>query len=642
MLLRPVIGKLQHKRVVLASSSPRRREILSNAGLRFEVVPSRFKEKLHKGSFAAPHAYAVETAKQKALEVANRMHQARAPFLGLLPAGCPQASLTPVVNQCPSRQAKDLRAPDVVIGADTIVAVRGLILEKPVDKQDAYRMLSRLSGKEHSVVTGVAIVHCCTKDGQLDTEVSEFYEETTVKFSELSEELLWEYIDSGEPMDKAGGYGIQALGGMLVEYVRGDFLNVVGFPLNRFCKELARLYHTPRAPGTPRPVQHDSIPAVDTFEDLSDAEGGGSDPARASGGLQTGGARQQAPRTQEADLNGVTVSQPGLPAGLLELMDGFKASKVLLTACKLQVFDVLKDRGPLSATDVAREIDASVGGTARLLDVCTALGLLDKSDRGYSNTETASLHLASDGEQSLHGLAAYHDGPVWDAFTHLGRAMREGAAWTPEPLLQGPDKWSTEATLQFMRASHGLSKLTAQHVATAFDLSPFTSACHLGGCTGALAHKLVQEYPRLQVTVFDLPEVIKLAGDFQTDAEPSERVHFVPGDLSSDSLPPADLYIFCSLLHDWPDDRLHGVLSRISGSCKPGAGLLLAELAPAEEEEASGAARRPPGLRTRGVGRRPRSPGQYRRLLQRLGFQDVQAARAGGLLHVVLGTRAPP
>lgn len=614
MLLRPVIGKLQHKRVVLASSSPRRREILSNAGLRFEVVPSRFKEKLHKGSFAAPHAYAVETAKQKALEVADRMHQ------------------------------KDLRAPDVVIGADTIVAVGGLILEKPVDKQDAYRMLSRLSGKEHSVFTGVAIVHCCTRDGQLDTEVSEFYEETTVKFSELSEELLWEYIDSGEPMDKAGGYGIQALGGMLVEYVRGDFLNVVGFPLNRFCKELARLYHAPRAPGTPRPVQHDSIPAVDTFEDLSDGEGGGSDPARASGGLQAGGARPQAPHTQEADLNGVTDSQPGLPAGLLELMDGFKASKVLLTACKLQVFDVLKDRGPLSAMDVAREIDASVGGTARLLDVCAALGLLDKSDRGYSNTETASLHLASDGEQSLHGLAAYHDGPVWGAFTHLGRAVREGAAWTPEPLLQGPHKWSTEATLQFMRASHGLSKLTAQHVATAFDLSPFTSACHLGGCTGALAHKLVQEYPRLQVTVFDLPEVIKLAGDFQTDAQPSERVHFVPGDLSSDSLPPADLYIFCSLLHDWPDDRLHGLLSRISGSCKPGAGLLLAELAPAEEEEeeASGAARRPPGLRTLGLGRRPRSPGQYRRLLQRLGFQDVQAARAGGLLHVVLGTRAPP
>lgn len=144
------------------------------------------------------------------------------------------------------------------------------------------------------------------------------------------------------------------------------------------------------------------------------------------------------------------------------------------------------------------------------------------------------------------------------------------------------------------------------------------------------------------MTIFALPEVIKLAGDFETNARPSERVHFVPGDLSSDSLPPADLYIVCSLLHDWPDDRLHGLLSRVSGCCKPGAGLLLAELAPAEEEDASGAARRPPGLRALGVGRPPRNPGQYQRLLQRLGFQDVQAACAAGLLHVVLGTRAPP
>ncbi|KAM9667623.1 putative bifunctional dTTP/UTP pyrophosphatase/methyltransferase protein isoform 3-T3 [Dama dama] len=571
MLLCPVIRKLQHKRVVLASSSPRRQEILSNAGLRFEVVPSRFKEKLHKASFASPQAYAMETAKQKALEVAGRMHQ------------------------------KDLRAPDVVIGADTIVAVGGLILEKPVDKQDAYRMLSRLSGREHSVFTGVAVVHCCTKDGQLDTQVSEFYEETTVKFSALSEELLWEYIDSGEPMDKAGGYGIQALGGMLVEYVHGDFLNVVGFPLNRFCKELACLYHAPRAPGAPRRIHYDSIPAVDTFEDLSNVEGGGSDPAPANRGLE-----------------------------------------VLLTACRLNVFDVLKDRGPLTAADIAREIDASVDGAERLLDVCAALGLLEKADGGYSNTEMASRHLASDTEQSLHGLAAYLDGPVWGAFTHLGRAVREGAAWTPEPLPQAPHKQSTEATLQFMRASHGLSKLTAHHVATAFDLSPFTSACHLRGCTGALAHKLVQEYPHLQVTVFDLPEVIELARDFQTDARPSERVHFVPGDLASDRLPPADLYVLCILVHAGPDDRLHGLLSRVSRGCRAGAGLLLAELAPVEEEEAGGAARRPPGLRILGAGRPPRGPGQYRRLLQGLGFRDVRAARAGDLLHVVLGTRAPP
>ncbi|XP_026951332.1 N-acetylserotonin O-methyltransferase-like protein isoform X3 [Sagmatias obliquidens] len=354
MVLCPVIGKLQHKRVVLASASPRRQEILSNAGLRFEVVPSRFKEKLHKASFATPYAYAVETAKQKALEVAGRMHQ------------------------------KDLRAPDVVIGADTIVAVGAMILEKPVDKQDAYRMLSRLNGKEHSVFTGVAIVHCCSKDGRLDTEVSEFYEETTVKFSELSEELLWEYINSGEPMDKAGGYGIQALGGMLVEYVHGDFLNVVGFPLNHFCKELARLYYPPR-PEDLRRVRHDSIPTVDTFENLSDSEAGGSDPGQSAkggrGGEQADGDRSQAPRALDAALDGAD-SRPPFPTGLLELMDGFKASKVLFTACKLKLFDVLKDQGPLQAVDVARKLSTCAGRTEQLLDVCAALGLLEKTRRG--------------------------------------------------------------------------------------------------------------------------------------------------------------------------------------------------------------------------------------------------------------------
>ncbi|XP_029097051.1 probable bifunctional dTTP/UTP pyrophosphatase/methyltransferase protein [Monodon monoceros] len=459
MVLCPVIGKLQHKRVVLASASPRRQEILSNAGLRFEVVPSRFKEKLHKASFATPYAYAVETAKQKALEVAGRMHQ------------------------------KDLRAPDVVIGADTIVAVGAMILEKPVDKQDAYRMLSRLNGKEHSVFTGVAIVHCCSKDisgpgrtlrltlsswaprahptdGRLDTEVSEFYEETTVKFSELSEELLWEYINSGEPMDKAGGYGIQALGGMLVEYVHGDFLNVVGFPLNHFCKELARLYYPPR-PEDLRRVRHDSIPAVDTFENLSDSEAGGSDPGQSAkggrGGEQADGDRSQAPRALDAALNGAD-SRPPFPTGLLELMDGFKASKVL---------------------DVVQLL--SVG--------CR------------------------------------------------------------------------------------------------------TSSCGPNG---------------------SMPFVFK------------------PGDFFKDSLPEADLYVLSRILQDWPDDKLHKLLSRISSSCRPGGGLLVAE-AVAEEEGAS----RSPRLRTLSAGQ-PRSPDEHRRLLQRHGFRDVRVARAGDLLCVVLGTRTAP
>ncbi|XP_037680551.1 probable bifunctional dTTP/UTP pyrophosphatase/methyltransferase protein isoform X2 [Choloepus didactylus] len=494
MVLCPVIGKLLGKRVVLASASPRRQEILIQAGLRFEVVPSRFKETLDKASFPTPYAYAIETAKQKALEVAHRMH------------------------------LKDLRTPEIVIGADTIVAVGGLILEKPVDKQDAYRILSRLNGKEHSVFTGVAIVHCSSPDGLLETEVCEFHEETKVTFSELSEELLWEYIHSGEPMDKAGGYGIQALGGMLVECVHGDFLNVVGFPLNHFCKKLAELYYPPRA-GAVQRAKDDSIPAVDTFEDLSD-EGGGGEGAGAAEtpGLEEAGGEPRA--RGDAGRNRTAQTVLPIPWDLLELIDDFKASKALFTASKLRVFDLLRDGAVLNAANVAGKIEASVCGTGRLLDACAGLGLLRKTERGYSNTESANLYLTSDGERSLHGVVMHCDEHTWNLFTHLEFAVREGTnenrrafGKEAEGLFQDSCYHSEEAKLRLLRAMHGLSKLTAPHVASAFDLFRFSSACDLGGCTGALAHELIQEYPHLKVTVFDLPEVIEHVSCFQLDRQ---------------------------------------------------------------------------------------------------------------------------
>ncbi|ELK37094.1 N-acetylserotonin O-methyltransferase-like protein [Myotis davidii] len=511
-------------------------------GLRFEVVPSRFKEKLNKASFPTPYAYAIETAKQKALDVARRKQQARG-----APRGPPGG--------------KDLRAPDIVIGADTIVTLQGLILEKPVDKQDAYSMLSRLNGKEHSVFTGVTIIQCSCQDSQLDMEISEFHEETLVKFSQLSEELLWDYIHSGEPMDKAGGYGIQALGGMLVEYVHGDFLNVVGFPLNHFCKKLAELYLT--RPEDLPPAEHDSIPTVDTFEnlsDLSDVEG------RGQGGAPVQADRPRALGRKNSVPSRMVDSLP--PTPLLELLDGFKASKALFTACKMKVFDLLQEEAPLSAAEIAQRIEASEGGTGRLLDVCAALGLLEKTDRGYSNSELAGLYLPSGGSQlTARQVATAFDLSRFTSACDLGAGRRPGLHFLPSVfvLYQSQDR-----KLQFMRAMHSLSQLTARQVATAFDLSRFTSACDLGGCTGILAHELARAYPGLKVTVFDLPEVIEDVSGFQPDRARPQQVSFVPGDFFQDSLPEADLYILSRILRDWPDDKAHALLSRISGHCKPG------------------------------------------------------------------------
>ncbi|XP_054440997.1 probable bifunctional dTTP/UTP pyrophosphatase/methyltransferase protein isoform X2 [Pteronotus mesoamericanus] len=606
MVLYPVIRQLLERRVVLASASPRRQDILTNAGLRFEVVPSRFKETLRKAAFPTAYAYAMETAKQKALE-------------------------------------KDLRTPDIVIGADTVVVAEGEILEKPVDKPDAYRMLSRLNGKEHSVFTGVAIVRCSCKDGRLDADVSEFHEETRVRFSQLSEELLWEYIHSGEPLDKAGGYGIQALGAMLVEHIHGDFFNVVGFPLNRFCKELAKLYCPPRPEDVQR-VKHDSIPSVDTFENLSDVESDGSSQC----GARVGGGPPQPPgmkNTKDRDPNPTVESLP--PMGLLQLINGFKASKALFTACKMKVFDSLRDEAPLSALEIARKIDASEHGTGQLLDVCAAFGLLEKTERGYSNTDLASLYLLSDGEYSLHGFIMRNNDLVWPLFSHLEFAMREGThqlhrvlGTMGKHLFQDFHYGSQEKRQQFMAAMHSLINVAARQVATAFDLSQFTSACDLGGCTGTLAHELARQYPGLKVTVFDLPDVIKDAKCFQPDGPETARVSFVPGDFFRDTYPEADLYIVCRVLHDWPDNQVHQLLSRISSSCKPGGGLLVVEMLLDEEKrENQGALLQSLNMLVQTMGRE-RSLGEYRHLLEMHGFTDVRAVYTGSAVDVVLATRA--
>uniref|UniRef100_A0A8C0HQ46 Acetylserotonin O-methyltransferase like n=1 Tax=Buteo japonicus TaxID=224669 RepID=A0A8C0HQ46_9AVES len=568
--------------------------IRKKPGLRFEVVPSWFKETLEKSSFAAPYEYAVETAKQKALEVANRMH----------------------------------------------VTVDEQILEKPVDKQDAYRMLSRLSGKEHSVFTGVAIIHCSSKDNQLETEVTDFYEETKVKFSDLSEELLWEYIHSGEPMDKAGGYGIQALGGMLVEYVHGDFLNVVGFPLNHFCKKLAELYYPPSKHN----VQHkkyDSIPSVDTFENLSDGESESSNFAEHKGASKL----DSSGMCSSGAIYNSENSSTKLPSKILELMDGFRASKALFVASKLKIFDHLKDKGPLKAVDIADEVGTSVCGTERLLDACAGLGLLEKTAQGYSNTDSANTYLTSDGEYSLHGYIIHSNDHLWPLFTNLESAVKEGSRQNHRAFGKKAEDLfkdyyhSQEVKQRFMAAMHSIAHLTARDVATAFDLSRFRSACDLGGCTGALAHELVQIYPNLKVTVFDLPEVIANTSHFQPSGQHTAQVTFVSGDFFKDNLPEADLYILSRILHDWPDEKIHVLLSKVSAVCKPGSALLVAEIVLDEQKTHPPRAVLQSLSMTEG---KQRSGSEYKQLLEKYGFTNVQIKITGNLLDAVLCIKKNP
>ncbi|ASJ12926.1 Maf-like protein [Thermococcus thioreducens] len=169
--------------LVLASASPRRREILARFIDRFEVIPSRASEECN---LEDPTEYALELARRKAWEVYERVG-------------------------------------GTVIGADTVVSIDGRILGKPRSEEEAYEMLKTLSGGVHMVITGYCIVH----EGK---EISGAVV-TEVKFRELDDELIWAYVRTGEPMDKAGAYGIQGKAGLFVEWIRGDYYNVVGFPL---------------------------------------------------------------------------------------------------------------------------------------------------------------------------------------------------------------------------------------------------------------------------------------------------------------------------------------------------------------------------------------------------------------------------
>ncbi len=176
-------------KIVLASKSPRRREILEMLGFRdFAVIPSGDPEILPKG--LTPPETVCEIARSKAREVA---------------AGSGEESL--------------------IIAADTLVCLDGEFLGKPRDEMEAALMLRRLSGQTHKVYTGVAVIF----NGRELCEA----EESKVVFRELSEEEISAYIATGEPMDKAGAYGAQGLGAILVKSIDGDFFNVMGLPVCR-------------------------------------------------------------------------------------------------------------------------------------------------------------------------------------------------------------------------------------------------------------------------------------------------------------------------------------------------------------------------------------------------------------------------
>ena len=176
-----------YPKLILASASPRREQLLKQIGLDFEVMPSNFDES--RVCTSNPTESAQQAAIEKAKAVAKKLSEG------------------------------------IVIGADTIVVYAGEVMGKPKDQSDAVRMLKQLSGKKHEVITGVALVNA------RDNREYVWSEATLVWFKKLSDMEIKKYVESGQPMDKAGAYGIQGRAAAFVEKIDGCYFNVVGLPL---------------------------------------------------------------------------------------------------------------------------------------------------------------------------------------------------------------------------------------------------------------------------------------------------------------------------------------------------------------------------------------------------------------------------
>ncbi len=190
-----------NKKIILASASPRRRELLTQIGLDFEVVVSETEEKI---TSTEPAKVVEELSAQKAGAVWEKL-----------------AAM----------------ADTVVLGADTVVACDGKILGKPVDVENAVAMLRMLQGRAHEVYTGVTVLY--EEDGE--KKALTFHEKTTVHFYPMTEAQIREYVATGDPMDKAGSYGIQGFCARYIRGIEGDYNNVVGLPAGRVYQELRKL-----------------------------------------------------------------------------------------------------------------------------------------------------------------------------------------------------------------------------------------------------------------------------------------------------------------------------------------------------------------------------------------------------------------
>ena len=332
------------------------------------------------------------------------------------------------------------------------------------------------------------------------------------------------------------------------------------------------------------------------------------------------------------------------PAPVLDLIEGFRRSKVMFAAVALGVFDFL-EKIPSDHSSLAAALGVKPEPLQRLLDVCVNLQLLRRNQNLYQNESVASAYLCRSSQQSLTGYILYSNDVLFRLWHRLEDGVREGTPrWQQVFGAEGPifDQFfrTQEAKETFLQGMHGFGLLSSPRVVQAFDLSGFRHMVDLGGGTGHLAVAACQLYPDLRATVFDLPQTREIAEAYIRKWDlATDRVAIAAGNFFNDDLPQADLFALGRILHDWSEKKINNLLVRIFSRLPSGGGILIAEKLLNEDKSGPTSAQLQSLNMLVCTEGRERTLTEYRQLLVDIGFANVVGKFTGAPLDAIFALK---
>jgi len=331
------------------------------------------------------------------------------------------------------------------------------------------------------------------------------------------------------------------------------------------------------------------------------------------------------------------------PTPVLDLIEGFRRSKVLFAAVELGVFDELRG-GSATLPELATRLQCQAQSLERLLDACVQFQLLTKIDGVYANTPVAETFLCQASPRRVTGYIRYSNAALWKLWGSLENAVREGTHRWPEvygwdgPIF-GAFFNTEESKREFLWGMHGYGVISSPAVVSAFDLSRFRRMVDLGGATGHLATAACERYPHLAGVVFDLPEVSPLAREIVGQTAVAARVEVVAGDFFVDPLPEADLFALGRIVHDWNEEKIGRLLQRVFDRLPAGGAILIAEKLLWDDKTGPRWAQLQSLNMLVCTEGKERTLPEYASLLTQVGFTEVQGVRTSSPLDAILAIK---